>query len=108
MIDMIFTLFNSRTISNPLIKDSIETIQLKTRLSMSIFEVKYKSIKTLITLYWIKYLLALLSESNLQLILPSIYYPIIPYGNDKSIIEEVIRIKLFDKDELYHFNTMRV
>ena len=72
MIDMIFTLFNSRTISNPLIKDSIETIQLKTRLSMSIFEVKYKSIKTLITLYWIKYLLALLSESNLQLILPSI------------------------------------
>lgn len=50
MIDIIFTLFNSRISSNPLMKDSIEMIQLETGLSVSIFEAKYKSIKTLITL----------------------------------------------------------
>ena len=49
MIDIIFTLFNSRISSNPLMKDSIEIIQLETGLSVSIFEAKYKSIKTLIT-----------------------------------------------------------
>ena len=49
MIDIIFTLFNSRISSNPLMKDSIEMIQLETGLSVSIFEAKYKSIKTLIT-----------------------------------------------------------
>jgi len=49
MIDIIFTLFNLRISSNPLMKDSIEMIQLETSLSVSIFEVKYKSIKTLIT-----------------------------------------------------------
>ena len=48
MIDMIFTLFNLRTTSNPLIKDSIEMIQLEIGLCISIFEVKYKSIETLI------------------------------------------------------------
>ena len=50
MIDIIFTLFNLRISSNPLMKDSIEIIQLETGLSVSIFEAKYKSIKTLITL----------------------------------------------------------
>jgi len=50
MIDIIFTLFNLRISSNPLMKDSIEMIQLETGLSVSIFEAKYKSIKTLITL----------------------------------------------------------
>lgn len=49
MIDIIFTLFNLRISSNPLMKDSIEMIQLETGLSVSIFEAKYKSIKTLIT-----------------------------------------------------------
>ena len=49
MIDMIFTLFNSRISSNSLMKDSIKMIQLEMGLSVSIFEAKYESIETLIT-----------------------------------------------------------
>ena len=36
------------------------------------------------------------------------HYPTMLHGNDKLIIEEVIQMKSFDKDELYYFNTVRI
>ena len=48
MIKMVITLHESSTSSDPLLKDSIEIIQIETGLSKSIFEVKCNNIERLI------------------------------------------------------------
>ena len=50
----------------------------------------------------------MLSEYNLELVLPSIYNPTSVYSNDKGFIDEVIKLKLFDKEELKLFNIVRI
>ena len=46
---MIFDLYNSDTVSNPLIKDSIEPSQLESELGSLIFEANLNKIEPLIT-----------------------------------------------------------
>ena len=50
----------------------------------------------------------MLSGYNLELLLLSIYYLTSIYSNDKGVIDKVIKLKLFDKEELKLFNIVRV
>ena len=50
----------------------------------------------------------MLSGYNLELVLPSIYYLTSIYSNDKGVIDKAIKLKLFDKEELKLFNTVRI
>ena len=50
----------------------------------------------------------MLSGYNLELVLSSIYHPTSIYSNNKGVIDEVIKLKLFDKKELKLFNIVRM
>ena len=50
----------------------------------------------------------ILSGCNLELVLPLIYHPTSVYSNDKGVIDEAIKLKLFDKEELKLFNIVRM
>ena len=45
---------------------------------------------------------------NLRLVLPSIHHPISVHSNNKGIIDEVLRLKLFNRDKLKLFNITRI
>ena len=45
---------------------------------------------------------------NLELVLSLIHYPTSAYNNNKGVIDEAIKLKLFNKEELKLFNIVRM
>ena len=45
---------------------------------------------------------------KLKIVLPSVHHPVSLLTNDKGIIDEVLKLGIFDKEELYLFNLVRI
>ena len=106
--NLFIILYLSLTPSTPLLKDSLELMQIETRLDSLVFEENYSDYRYLVTRGWLQSLWESLLLHSIKLHVLSYDFPISLRMNNIVISRKVVRLKFFSKKELYQINVVRL